>query len=133
MFFAHFALRPAAAMLAPPERLRLLADALGRFFLWVSIAITAILASGVALIMLFAAGGARLGWHIHAMTGAGLLMMAIFAHIRFAPFRRLRRAVADADWAAGARAMAQIRALVLTNLVLGALTTAVVFLGRGWT
>lgn len=133
MFFAHMALRPAAAeLLAPPQRLPLLAATLGRFFGWVGVAIALILVSGVAIIGLFASSGARIGWHIHAMSGIGILMMAIFAHIRFAPYRRLQRAVAASDWPAGGAAMAQVRMLVATNLVLGLATTAIVFIGRGW-
>lgn len=134
MFFAHFALRPAAVeVLQPPQRLALLAAALGRFFKWVAISIALILISGVAIMMLFLGSGARLGPHIHAMTTLGLIMMLIFGHIRFAGFKRLLAAVAAQDWAAGAAAMAQIRRLVLVNLVLGLITTVIVFVGRGWT
>ena len=47
MFFAHKALRPAAAGLQqPPERLPLLKGVLDHFFRWVWVAIIAILASG---------------------------------------------------------------------------------------
>ena len=134
MFFAHFALRPAAAeVLQPPQRLPLLAAALGRFFKWVALSIALILISGVAIMILFLGNGARLGPHIHAMTTLGLIMMLIFGHIRFAGFKRLLAAVAAQDWSAGAAAMAQIRRLVLVNLVLGLITTVIVFVGRGWT
>ena len=134
MFFAHVALRPAAAeVLQPPQRLPLLAAALGRFFRWVAVSIALILVSGIAIMMLFLGNGARLGPHIHAMTTLGLIMMLIFGHIRFAGFKRLSAAVAAQDWPAGGAAMAQIRRLVLINLVLGLITTVIVFVGRGWT
>lgn len=134
MFFAHVALRPAAAeVLQPPQRLPLLAAALGRFFKWVAVSIALILVSGGAIMMLFLGNGARLGPHIHAMTTLGLIMMLIFGHIRFAGFKRLLAAVAAQDWPAGGAAMAQIRRLVLVNLVLGLITTVIVFVGRGWT
>jgi hypothetical protein len=32
------------------------------------------------------------------MFAIGLAMMAIFLHIRFAPFRRLQSAVASSEW-----------------------------------
>ena len=52
MFVLLFAVRPvAAAQLPPPQRVPLLATALGRFFFWVSIAIIAILGSGIALVL----------------------------------------------------------------------------------
>lgn len=134
MFFAHFALRPAAAeLLQPAQRLPLLAATLGRFFKWVAWSIVLILVSGVAIMMLLVSNGARLGAHIHSMTIIGLIMIAIFWHIRFSVFKRLRTAVAAEDWPAGAVAMNRIRQLVLVNLVLGGITTVVVFVGRGWT
>ena len=55
-------------------------------------------------------------------------MMAIFGHIRFALFKRLQRAVAATDWAAGGKALASIRSLVALNLGLGVLTVAVALL-----
>jgi uncharacterized membrane protein len=133
MFFAHMALRPSAAeLLQPPQRLPLLAATLGRFFNWVAVCIALILLSGVAIIVLFTSNGGRIGPHIHAMSGLGLLMMAIFGHIRFALFKRLKSALDAADWPAGGVAMGKIRHWVLVNLVLGMITTVVVFIGRGW-
>jgi len=130
MFVMHFAVRPAvAAELQPPQRLALMAHTLGRFFFWVTIAIVVILASGIALIL--GAGGFRNAHlSVHLMFGLGLVMMAIFAHIRTAPFRRLRSAVAAADWPTAARELQAVRTLVMLNLVLGAATVAVATIGR---
>ena len=66
------------------------------------------------------------------MTAIGRVMMLIFGHIAglFVPGSD---AVSAGDWPAGAVAMARIRLLVLVNLVLVPVTTALVFLGRGWT
>jgi uncharacterized membrane protein len=130
MFVLHFAVRPAAAgQLPPPQRLPLLANVLGRFFSWVSIAIVAILASGIGLII--AAGGfANAHASVHLMFLLGLVMMAIFLHIRIAPFPRLQRAVAASEWPTAAKELDQIRKLVVTNLTLGVVTTAVATLGR---
>jgi uncharacterized membrane protein len=130
MFVLHFAVRPAAAgQLPPPQRLPLLANVLGRFFFWVSIAIVAILASGVGLI-LGAGGFANAHASVHLMFVLGLAMMAIFLYIRFAPFPRLQRAVAASDWPAAAKELDRIRKLVVTNLALGVVTTAVATVGR---
>jgi uncharacterized membrane protein len=130
MFVLHFAVRPAAAgQLAPPQRLPLLATVLGRFFFWVSIAIVAILASGIGLI-LGAGGFANAHASVHLMFVLGLVMMAIFLVIRLAPFPRLQRAVAASDWPTAARELDRIRKLVVTNLALGVITTAVATLGR---
>jgi uncharacterized membrane protein len=53
-------------------------------------------------------------------------------HLYFAPWRRFRAAVARRDDAAAARQLAQIRAIVTLNLVLGLLTVAVGSSGRYW-
>jgi uncharacterized membrane protein len=130
MFVMHFAVRPAAAgLLPPPQRLQLLTTALGRFFFWVTLAIIAIPASGIGLI-LGAGGFANAHVSVHLMLALGLLMMAIFLYIRLAPFRRLQRAVAASDWPIAAKNLDTIRKLVVTNLALGMITTAVATIGR---
>ena len=128
MFFAHVCLRPvAAAQLPPPQRLPLLAAVLARFFTAVTLSIVAILASGLALMLI--PGFARAPLHWHLMMALGLVMAAIFALIAGHFFPRLRRGVAAADWPAAGAAMNRIRQLVATNLLLGALTVAVATLG----
>ena len=58
-----------------------------------------------------------LDWTI--MATLGIVMMAIFGHIRFALFKRLSKAVAASDWAAGGAALASIRTWVSINLAIG--------------
>lgn len=127
MFFAHMALRPALAALQPPQRLMLMAAALGAFFTWVWIAIALVLGSGLHMMMAIGASGALP--YVHAMAGVGVVMMLIFGHVFFAPFGRLKRSVAQQDWDRAARALGQIRRLVGVNLVLGLLTIAIGTLG----
>ncbi|MGB0537938.1 MAG: CopD family protein, partial [Alloalcanivorax venustensis] len=69
-------------------------------------------------------------WHIHAMIGLGILMMLLFAHVYFAPFRRLKQAVADNDASEGARRVGQIRKLVGINLILGLIVVVIASGGR---
>ncbi|MEW6025345.1 MAG: CopD family protein [Pseudomonadota bacterium] len=129
MFFAYMALRPvAASVLEPPQRLTLWAGVFGKFFPWVWVSVALILATGLHLLVTM--GGADAPHYALAMFALGILMMAIFAHVFFAPYGRLKRAVAAQDWKAGGAALAQIRQLVGLNLSLGLLTIAVVFLGR---
>ncbi len=130
MFVVHFAVRPAAVeQFPPPQRLPLLATVLGRFFFWVSLAIVAILGSGIGLI-LGAGGFGNAHVSVHLMFALGLAMMAIFVHIRLVPFPRLQRAVAASDWPTAASNLDIIRKLVVTNLALGVVTTAVATIGR---
>ncbi|MFN3751549.1 MAG: CopD family protein [Thiobacillus sp.] len=129
MFFAYLALRPvAASVLEPPQRLTLWAGVFGKFFPWVWVSVAMILATGLYLLMLM--GGTGAPHYALAMFALGVVMMAIFAHVFFAPYGRLKRAVAAQDWKAGGAALGQIRQLVGLNLSLGLVTIAVVFLGR---
>jgi uncharacterized membrane protein len=130
MFFAYMTLRPATAvLLEPPQRLPLWQATLSRFFTWVWIAVGLIVVSSAW--MLVALGGMRsVGVYVHIMLAIGVVMMLIFAHVFFAPYRRLTRAVQAKDWPAGGAALAQIRKLVGLNLILGLLTVAVAILGR---
>lgn len=129
MFFAYMALRPAAvAVLEPPLRLPLWHQTLRRFFLWVWVAVVLILVSG--LHMIAALGGRDAPTYAWIMLVIGIVMMLIFAHVFFAAFRRLERAVAAADWKAGGAALGQIRKLVGLNLILGLITITVATIGR---
>ncbi len=133
MFFAYMALRPAAAsLLEPPQRLPLWAGTFARFFPWVWAAIVLLLGSGYWMIFSVFGGMGNIGIYVHVMNGLGILMMLLFFHVFFAPFRRLKRAVAAQDWPAGAKALAQIRILIGINLMLGLLTIAVGAGGRYW-
>lgn len=131
MVFAHFFLRPATQALEPPQRLRLMHDVLQRFLAAVGVAVLVVLASGLWMIGNVArqavqSGGSfamPLDWTV--MATLGLVMMAIFGHIRFALYPRLQRAVAASDWPAGGQAMVGIRRWVGINLALGVLVVVI--------
>jgi uncharacterized membrane protein len=129
MFFAYMALRPAAAsVLEPPQRLTLWAGVFDKFFPWVWVSVVLILLSGLHMLMVF--GGVAAPHYALTMLAVGIVMMLIFGHVFFSPYKKLKRAVAAQDWKAGGAALAQIRLLIGINLSLGLLTIAVVFLGR---
>ncbi len=132
MFFALFVLRPATGPLDPAVRFELWRHVLSRFFAWVIGAIVVLLASGYAMIFLVFAGFSGVGRHVNIMQGTGILMMLIFFHVYFAPWRRYRNAVARRDWAAAAWQLTQIRWIVTLNLLLGLFTVAVGSSGRYW-
>ncbi|SFU35938.1 CopD family protein [Halomonas korlensis] len=131
MFFAWLILRPVAAtLLEPPTRLTLWLGVFRRFFPWVWGTILILLVSGFWMLFGVFGGMAGAGWHVHLMLVTGLVMMAIFLHIWFAPYSRLGRAVGKEDWAAGAKQLGQIRQLIGLNLILGLVTVAVASGGR---
>jgi uncharacterized membrane protein len=132
MFFAYVVLRPVTGELEPGPRLALWRGVFAGFFPWVWASIVGLLVSGYGMILFSLGGFAGAGVHVHIMQGIGLLMMALFLHLYFAPWRRLQRALDQGDQAAAARQLGQIRTIVLVNLVLGLITAAIGASGRYW-
>ncbi|MBV9827055.1 MAG: CopD family protein [Alphaproteobacteria bacterium] len=132
MFFALLVLRPASGMLEPPLRLQLWDGVLDRFFRWVLGTIVVLLLSGYAMVFAVFGGFAGLRPYINIMQGIGIIMMLAFFHLYFAPWPRLRAAVARQNYPEAARQLNQIRAIVTLNLVLGLVTVAVGSSGRYW-
>lgn len=126
MFFAYMVLRPVSvSQLEGPQRLSLWAGVFGKFFPWVWLSIALILGSGMHMMSVMG----RPPLYVTIMFVLGVVMVLIFAHIFFAPYRRLKRAVKDMDGPLGAAALGQIRKLLATNLVLGLITLTVGALG----
>jgi uncharacterized membrane protein len=129
MAFMMLALRPAAhAQLQPPQRLPLMLQVMGRFFTIVIASIVVLLATGGPLLMQVAGAQAPRGWHV--MAGLGVLMVLVFGHIFFGPFRRARAAVAAQEWPEGGKRMKQVALLVKVNLAIGWIAIAAVLLWR---
>jgi uncharacterized membrane protein len=57
-------------------------------------------------------------------------MMLLFFHLYFAPFRRLKLAVAASDSQEGGRQVGKIRRLVGINLIIGLVVVAIGSAGR---
>jgi uncharacterized membrane protein len=128
MFFALLVLRPASGPLDPPARLALWRRVFAGFFPWVFAAVVLLLVTGFTLFL----GGYAVGSHVHLMMGIGILMMLIFLHLYFAPWKRFRVALDAGDNAAAAAQLNQIRILVTINLILGLLAAAIGSSGRYW-
>ena len=129
MALVILALRPVAlTRWTPAERLPFMTAVLSRFFAMVWLSIAILLTTGLWMLSGADMKLAPKGWH--AMSGIGLLMCLIFAHIWFAPFRRLKTAVQAADWPSAGKALGQIHPLVLTNFALGWLAVAAVIIWR---
>lgn len=135
MFFTVYCLRPAVAMLDGPVRVQVMLATLTRFFHAVLIAAGLVLLTG-GWMMGSAAKTARqsggnfnmpLDWYVMALLG--VLMVAIFGHIRFVLFKRLQRAAASQQWPVAAVVLASIRSWVVVNLMLGVVIIVVTRLG----
>jgi uncharacterized membrane protein len=132
MFFAYLVLRPSAGPLEAPDRLALWRRVFGRFFPWVWASVVLLLATGVLMILVGFGGFEHAAVYIEVMMTVGIVMMLLFAHLYFAPWRRFQRALDGGDVPAAARNLDQIRRIVAINLVLGLATAAVGSSGRYW-
>ncbi|MDT8282214.1 MAG: CopD family protein [Gammaproteobacteria bacterium] len=131
MFFAYNALRPAAAqVLEPPLRLELWVQVFRRFFIWVWLSIILLLVTGYWMLFSYFGGFAGAGTYIHIMHGGGLLMVFIYLHVFFAPYRSLRQAVIVQDYPLAGAQLNIIRKLVALNTLIGVLVIAVASSGR---
>jgi uncharacterized membrane protein len=131
MFFAWMILRPvAASQLEAPQRLTLWRNVFRRFFPWVWAAVVILPVTGLWLAYRMFGGIASSPPRVHAMLLLGVIMILIYLHLYFAPWRRLRAAVAAGDWPAGGKALATIRRLVGVNLVIGLVVLALASAGR---
>ncbi len=93
MFFAYAILRPSAGPLEPGVRLALWSRVLSRFFPWVWLSVAALVLSGIAMISLDATGASATSTLVRLMMALGLVMIAIYVWVYFAPWQRLRHAV----------------------------------------
>ena len=130
MFFAYVCLRPIAAQtLEPAQRLTLWQGVFSKFFPWVWATIALLIVSGHGMIAMMG-GFAHIGTHVHIMLGTGYVMMAIFGHLFFSPYKKLSREVAAQNWLDAGIQLNIIRKMVGINLMIGLATVAVAAGGR---
>lgn len=131
MFFAYMALRPvAASLLEPPQRLPLWSQVFSRFFPWVWASVIILLATGLWMVFATFGGFGHVGLYIHLMAGLGIVMMLLFMHVFFAPYRRMKQALATNDVPGAGRRLGQIRIIIGINLSLGLIVTVIATAGK---
>lgn len=129
LFFLLCVVRPAAGGMSAGERLPLFAQVLRRFFPWVWLSVVALLVTGFGMIPMLG-GMAAVPIHIHVMLGLGLVMMLLFGHIFFSPWRRMHKAVEAGALKDAGRNLNQIRILASVALLLGLVIVVVATGGR---
>jgi uncharacterized membrane protein len=97
---------------------------------WASIVL--LLVTGYSILFRSFGGFAGAPLHVNVMQGIGIVMMLLFLHLFFAPWRRFSRAVEKKAFPEAAKQLAQMRRIVAINLALGLLTVAVGASGRFW-
>ena len=132
MFFAIMVLRLAAGELKPPVRAPLWGRVFQKFFPWVWMAVIILPLTGYWMIFAVWGGFAALPVHGHIMHGLGLIMIAIYLHLWFAPYKRFRAALAGGDIPTAGVNLNQIRILVTVNLLVGLTNAVVGSTGRYW-
>ena len=130
MAFAILALRPALAVLEPPQRMALMGRVHKRFFLIIWHAMPIVILSGYWLLFGHFGGFRGAGWHVHLMHLTGLVMALVYLAIFFGPWKRMRVALAASDVKAAAAANDRIRIMVSANLLIGLFTIAIAAWGR---
>ncbi|HUC50243.1 MAG TPA: CopD family protein [Xanthobacteraceae bacterium] len=132
MAFAYWVLRPAAGPLDPPLRLPLWRRVFERFLPWVGVAIVVLLGSGYAMLSRSFGGFAGAPIYVNVMQGLGWLMVLLYLHLLFAPWKRFRTALDAGKLPDAAAALNQIRQIVAINLALGIAVVIVGGTGRYW-
>lgn len=131
MFFAHQVLRPVAVgQLEPPQRLKLWDGVFRRFFPWVWVDVILIMGTGYAMVFSVFGGFANVGVHVHIMQALGIIMVLIYMHLFFAPFKRLKNNVIIEDWPAAGEQLNTIRRMVGINLLIGLIVIVIASGGR---
>jgi uncharacterized membrane protein len=132
MAFAYFMLRPAAGPLEAPVRLALWRRVFARFLPWVGASIVVLLVSGYGMLFGMFGGFATAPVHVNVMQGTGILMMLLYLHLVFAPWRRFQAALDAGTQPEAAKQLDLIRKIVASNLALGVVTVAIGAAGRFW-
>jgi uncharacterized membrane protein len=132
MFAAYMCLRPAAAALEPPQRLRLWRAFFAKFFPWVWVAVVLLLASGYWMLLTTFGGFVGAPPYIDLMQGIGWLMIALYVWLFHGPWLKFKRAVDAQDWPAAAAHLNRIRQVIMINLPLGLIVAVIGGSGRYW-
>jgi uncharacterized membrane protein len=130
MFLGVVAIRPALAELDMPMRGRIFAGIVGRFLPWAWGAVVTLLLSGFYMVFTSFDGGlSGTPWFVRLMMGVGIFMMMLLGHVSFAPYKRLKRALAAKDDALATKAMRQMTTVLAVNLGLGLIVILAAMMG----
>lgn len=130
--FAYWVLRPAAGPLEPALRLPLWRRVFEKFLPWIAVGIAVLLGSGYAMLLAYFGGFAAAPLYVNVMQALGILMVLLYLHLYFAPWKRFRAALDQGALPEAGKQLNQIRVIVAINLGLGILTVIVGGTGRYW-
>lgn len=132
MFFAIMVLRLAAGELEPPVRAPLWGRVFAKFFPWVWMAVILLPVTGYVMIFGVWGGLHNMPMYGHLMHGIGWIMIAVYLHLWFAPYKRFKAALAAGDIPTAGANLNKIRILVTVNLAIGLINAVIGGTGRYW-
>ncbi len=132
MAFAYGIVRPAAGKLGPADRLPLWRRIFANFLPRVGGAIVVILITGFWMIFAEFGGFAGAPLYVNLMMAIGILMMLLYLHLLFAPWKRFRTAVDANDLETAAKNLDMIRTTVGINTGLGLIIIVIAASGSHW-
>lgn len=132
LIFAYTVLRPASGVLDTAARLPLWRGVFARFLPWVGVSILVLLISGFWMIFLLYAGPRFAPPYVNIMMAIGIVMMLLYGHVMFVPWKRMRAALDRGSLPDAAASLNQIRMIVAINVLLGVVTIVVGGTGRFW-
>ena len=122
-FFLLVVLAPGLASLEPPARTALTDQVLRQFVRIIWHVWPVMLATGLAMNLLFYGSILSTVWPLQAMTGTGTAMAAIFLATVLGPWSDLKRSLANGDTEKTNVALQRVRTLLSVNFALGVATT----------
>lgn len=126
IFFAYMALRPAAMIaLEAPQRPVLWQAVYSKFFPLVWLLIAILLITGYSDLFMRLDGFSNSAIYLKLMHGIGIVMVLAFAYLYFGLYRKLTAALESKDVHTAAATMMKMRPVMLTNLLLGMIVTAI--------
>jgi uncharacterized membrane protein len=132
LFLLTVVLGPTIRDMAPTARASIWYRVLSRFFVWGSIALAAIVASGIAVVRL-RFGGLSGVPAIHQWNMiVGIPAIGLYVYAQLIPWRTCRRATAVDDWILAEKSISRIRTLfgiALTMALVAAVVSSVARLG----
>lgn len=132
MLFAIGILRPAAGGLEREQRLPLWRRVFASFLPRVGGAIVVLLVTGFWMIFAIFGGFATAPLYVNLMMAVGIVMMLLYLHLLFAPWKRFRNAVDGNDPDTAAKNLDTIRTIISINTGLGLITIVIGATGRFW-
>lgn len=129
MFFIIMVLGRVVATLEIPEQHAFWQKVLRRFFFWVWLAVTALLSTGIGMILYRFGGIGNAPLYVLVMASLGVLMATVFFLIYFVFYKRFLHDMQVSDIESSRHQLRIIRRLGIVNMILG--LCVVVTIGGG--